>query len=234
METNQYQDVQAPAASDSAELWPVAPGERDAGFVALLEELSQRVLMHWDARAWRELFLGAAHATIRFRRASLTLLLADSPLAGMQRDEARLLAHRVHAEAEVATCAELGMSFRDPATALRAALVLQRLASGRQVRAALTSGRGTIASFQLAGTEYQLVIGTEAERAEAALLATPPGTVTVAAETYTAVAELLACEVNDAVVATELEGERVTRASITLTPRRSSTATSTFAGLGLF
>lgn len=233
MESTRYQDVQAPAASEGAELWPAAHGERNADFVALLEELSQRVLVHWDAQAWRELFLGAAHATIRFRRASLTLLLADSPLAGMQRDEARLLAQRVHAEAEAATGAELGMSFRDPATALRAALVLQRLASGRQVRAALTSGRCIIASFELAGTAHQLVIGAEVERAEAALLATPPGTVTVAAETYAAVAEHLAYEVHDAVVATELEGEDVTRASITLTPRRSSHASSTFAGLGL-
>ena len=132
----------------------------------------------------------------------------------------------------MASCAELALSFRDPAAALRAALLLQRLAHGRPVRASLTTGRSTIASFDHGGEPRQLVIGAEVERAEDVVLATPPGTIVLAAETYALLADLLVHEVQDAVVATELEGDTVTRASITLAPARSA-ASSTFAGLGL-
>lgn len=233
MQLHKYQDVGNDAAAARDAQWPaVAGSERNADFVALLEELSQSVLRHWDAQAWRELFLGPAHGTIRFRRTTLTLLLADSPLAGMEDDEGRLLERRLRAEAEVAARAEIGMGFRDAATALRAALVLQRLAHGRRVRASLTTGRCTIASFELDGMPRQLVIGAEVERAEHDVLATPPGTIVVDAETYALVAEPLAHEVHNAILATELEGDSVTRASITLPPPRSA-ASSTFAGLGL-
>ena len=227
MRPEKYPDIEIDGTSS-------CPSERNADDIVLLDELSQRVLRHWNAQAWRELFLGPAHATIRFRRAALTLLLADSPLHLMERGEAGLLAQHLRAEpdAEVSSSAELAMSFREPEAALRAALVLQRLVHGRPVRAALTTGACIIASFELGGAPRQLVIGPELERAEASVQATPPGTIAVAAETYALVAELLAHEVRDAMVATELVGDRVTRASITLAPPRTA-AISTFAGLGL-
>jgi hypothetical protein len=226
--------------TDDVELAPTAaagvvphPPRRplDAVFVQMLEALSHRVLRHWDAQAWRDLFLGSAHASIRFRRASLTLLLADSPLPGMKREEAGLLASRLRAEAEVAGNSDVGLAFREPAAALRAALLLQRLAVRANVRGALTVARCTVASFELGGVQRQLVIGPEVERAQESVLAAPPGTVLVSGDAYALVADELGEEARDAIVATELHGEQVTRASITLAPRPTEFC-STFAGLG--
>lgn len=224
MNTFEYQDV-ATAPRNMAGLIDAVPCAES------LETLSQCVLKNWDADAWRDLFLGAAYATIRFQEQPLTLLLADSPLGRMDRTELGVLSRRLQAEAEVCCGADLAMAFRKPALAMRAALVLQRLAPRLKIRTALFTATCTVAGFQLQGAPHQLVIGPEVQQAEEALAGTPPGTIVISAETYPHVADLLAHNVRDAVVATELEDDAVARALVTLTPPRNAFS-STFAGLG--
>lgn len=203
-----------------------------AGRALMLEALSQRMLRHCDVEVWRQLFLGPAYGTIRFEVAQLTVLAADAPLEGCSPEEAAALAEHLGGELEPSSQVDLVLSFRDPEAALRAAMLLQRLAAGRRVRSALSTHLCTVARYEADGRQRRLVVGAEIERAEVAVARAVPGTIVLSAETYTLLGDRIADQVPDGLLATELEDDQVREASITLAPHASAPL-STFAGLGL-
>jgi hypothetical protein len=209
-----------------------ADNTMDARRAQLLEALSQRVLRHCDVAMWRQLFLGPAYGTIRFETAQLTMVAADDPLDAFSREEAALLAARLGGNPEPSARVDLVLSFRNPAAALGAAMLLQRLSPHRRVRTAISTHACTVACYEVDGTPRRMVMGAEMEHAEAALAGAVPGTVLITADTYALIGDRLAEYVPDGLVATELEDDRVRQASITLAPHASA-AMSTFAGLGL-
>lgn len=199
----------------------------------LLESLSQRVLWRGDIAFWRRLFLGAACATIRFEARQLTLLAGDAPLAGIHRGELERLAIRVGGEVQIASRADMVLSFSEPDIALEAAVTLQRLSEGRRVRIAVSTVLCMVACFEVDGREHRVVVGPEMEEAEEALARAAAGTILVSAETHEQLGGDFADSVRDGVVTTEMDEQGVTQACITLAPHRSA-AMSTFAGLGRF
>lgn len=198
---------------------------------SLLEALSDRVVRHGSLDAWRHLFLGPAHETIRFETTKLTVLATDDPLDGAGRDDSTLLAERLGATAEPSRTTDLVLAFVRPSAALRAAIVMQRLAGRRKVRTALATAQYTIACFEIDGLQRRLVVGPELEWAEAALAKAAAGSIFVCAESYAILEDRLGDQVPSGLILTETQDDTVTQASITLAPQHS--ALSTFAGLGV-
>ena len=199
-----------------------------------METLSERLLRHGDVAVWRAIFLDpAVHATVRFEVQRHTVLASDSPLGPLDAEQASLLATHLTGEEQPATTSDLLLAFRTPAAALRAALGLQRLAGSRGIRTAVSSVDGVVATLELAGRVRRFLVGPELERAELAVSEPVPGTIYVCGETYNALGDSIAEHVRDGLIATELDDDTVTCASITLPPHASA-ETSTFAGLGRF
>jgi hypothetical protein len=199
---------------------------------AMLDALSERMLRHGSVQAWRSVFLGGRAAGVRFDTTQLTLVAADAPMEGFDREEREMLAQRLGGALQPSRVAGFLIAFADAASALRAAMVLQRLSSGRKVRVVLSTAACNVAWFRSDdGTEQCVALGTGVEEAEQALAQAPRGTVFLSGATCALLGELDA-HVRDAVVTTEMEEDTVTGASITLAPP-SSAFMSTFAGLGL-
>jgi hypothetical protein len=209
-----------------------APSETARDRAGLLEALSERILRHAGVELWRRLFLGPTFGSIRFETRALTVLAADAPLERGSSDDRALLAERLGGTLEISRGADIVLAFDEARAALRAAVVLQRLADQRRVRTALNTATATVACFELDGTSQCLVIGAAIERAESALAACSPGTIYLSAASYATLHERIGDDVRDGLVATELENENVTQASIMLPPQAGSPM-STFAGLGL-
>jgi hypothetical protein len=209
-----------------------APSELAAGRAALLEVLSERVLRHAGAELWRQLFLGPAFASIRFETRALTVLAADVPLVSGSGADRALLAERLAGKLEASRAADIVLAFDEARAALRAAVVLQRLAGHGRVRTALNTASATVACFDLDGVAHCVLLGTAIDHAESALAACSPGTIYLSASSYATLHERIGDEVRDGLVATELDNENVTQASIMLPPQAGSPM-STFAGLGL-
>lgn len=204
----------------------------DAGRALMLDTLSQRVLRHSDVEVWRQIFLGPAYATLRFETAALTIVAADAPMTAVSGEESEQLAARLGGRPEPSAHVDLLLSFRDPAAALGAAMLLQRLSSRRKIRTAISTALCTVACYEHEGELRRLVVGAEIDQAEAAVARAVPGTVVISAETYALIGDHIAEYVPDGLLATELEDDRVRQASITLAPHASAPM-STFAGLGL-
>jgi class 3 adenylate cyclase len=203
-----------------------------AGSPLVVEALSHRLLRHGSADLWRQVFLGPAFATLRFEVAQLTMVVSDAPLAAFSADEAALLGARFGGHVQPSLAADLLLSFPQAGDALRAAMVLQRLSDGRNIRTSLTTSSCTVACFDVDGDPRRVVVGPEIKRAEQALAHAAPGTIVISAETYALLGDGISEQVHDGLVITEGDEETVTRASITLAPTASA-ALSTFAGIGL-
>lgn len=198
----------------------------------MLEAFSNRMLRHGDVDAWRRVFLGPAYGSIRFETAQVTLVAADAPLAAISPEERQELADRLGGDLQPSRRVELVLAFDDAASALRGAVMLQRLSAGRRVRTALTSAVCTVACFDAERVGQRVLFGPEVEEAEAGLEHAARGTIVLAASTYALLGEGVGEQVQDGVLTTELDQQTVTRACITLAPHASA-AMSTFAGLGL-
>lgn len=198
----------------------------------MLEAFSNRMLRHGDVDAWRRLFLGPAYGSIRFETVQVTLVAADAPLAAISAEERQELADRLGGDLQPSRRVELVLAFDDAASALRGAVMLQRLSAGRSVRTALSSAVCTVACFDAERVGQRVVFGPEVEEAEAGLAQAARGTIVLSASTYSLLGEDVGEQVKDGVLTTELDQQTVTRACITLAPHASA-ALSTFAGLGL-
>ncbi|RYF39067.1 MAG: hypothetical protein EOO25_15820 [Comamonadaceae bacterium] len=205
-------------------------GSSTPGPHPMRDALSQRMLRHCGVSAWREAFLGAANATLRFEARQYTLLASDAPLASFSEEEARLLAEHLGAQLQPSANVDLVLAFEQPSAALHAAMVLQRL--GHRVRCALSTAMYTEACYESQDGPRRLVVGTALDAAEGALAQAVPGTIVLCAQSYALLAEQIGEHAPEGMLATEMEDETVRQASITLAPPASA-ALSTFAGLGL-
>lgn len=198
----------------------------------MLEAFSNRMLRHGDVDAWRRIFLGPAYGSIRFEAVQVTLVAADAPLAAISAEERQELADRLGGDLQPSRRVELVLAFDDAASALRGAVMLQRLSAGRRVRTTLSSAVCTVACFDAERVGQRVVFGAEVEEAEAGLAQAARGTIVLSASTYSLLGDDVGEQVKDGVLTTELDQQTVTRACITLAPHASA-ALSTFAGLGL-
>ena len=212
--------------TDDTELLPRKAGN------AMLDALSDRLLHHGSVQAWRSVFLGGLSGDVRFDSTQLTLVAADAPMEGFDREEREMLAHRLDGALQPSRAAGLLLAFAEAASALNAAMVLQRLSSNRKVRVVLSTVACNVAWFRGEdGMEQCVALGTGVEETEQALAQVPRGTVFLSGSTCAQIGELDG-QVRDAVVTTEMEEDTITGASITLAPQ-SSAFMSTFAGLGM-
>jgi hypothetical protein len=208
--------------------------EADGQRPLLMEALSERLLQHPDMAVWRGIFLEGGRDIVPFETERCTVLVTDSPLPEMSREESAVLARRLGAEQQPSNCSDLVLAFSTARAALRAALVVQRLAEGRSVRTALTTVLAPSATLEIDGWPRRILVGPQMERAEAALVHAVTGTILVCGVTYGRLGDSIAEHVRDGLVVIEMEeDETVTQASITLPPHASA-PTSTFAGLGRF
>lgn len=199
---------------------------------AKLDALSKRMLRHGEVAEWRRVFLGPALRGIRFELAQMTLVTADAPLAAISRSEREQLAALLGGTLQLSRNVDLVLAFAEASEALQAAMMLQRLSAARPVRTALSTAMCTVGCYEAEGAQQRVVCGAEMEQAEAGLAQAAHGTVMMCAQTYAALGEGVNEQVQDCVLATEMDEETVTRACITLPPHASAQQ-STFAGLGV-
>ncbi len=209
---------------DLSELDPVEP--------SLAEALSSRVLRHGDVDVWKRLFIGSSNNSVHYGIEELTLLAADAALVAPGPDEQEELLARLGGERQPSRRVDLLLGFKDAHAAVRTAIKLQRLSEHHMLRAKVRTCLFTVATFELDGVEYRRVVGPELDATEESLSEAPRGVVTLSARTYEIVGERLSAQLRNAVVATEMEDDTVTRAYVALTPHASAPM-STFAGLGL-
>lgn len=196
----------------------------------LLDALSDRLLRHGAPETWRKVFLGTACGAIRFEHQVLTLLWTDTP-ADFSAGELVVLAARFDGRSERLDGNAVMFSFEEPLHALRAAMVLQKLATTQRIRCSLSTEACHIARFEVDGQERCVVLPPDLEQTRSEGTRAAPGAIAISPETYAAL-EAHIGELRDGLLATEMEDETVTGASITLAPAHAD-ALSTFAGLGL-
>jgi hypothetical protein len=195
----------------------------DPNQAVLLECLSERLLRHSGVSLWRQVFLGFAYETIRFETERLTFVATDDPSADINHHEAALLAKRLGARLEPAAGVGLMLTCREPAAALKAALLVQRLCGSNQARTALNTAECAVACFELAGESRRVVIGREIERAAAAARKAASGTVVLCRDTFNLIGDDFSEQVQQGLISVEIENETVTQVSITLSPYAGST-----------
>jgi hypothetical protein len=162
---------------------------------------------------------------------SVTFLCADAPDEGWGAEETAIFANKFGARSLHGHGIDFVLSFTEPATALRAAVVWQRLAAGTRPRVALHTvdcNEHPIEADAHAPSCVQEAIDLGSRLAMDAA----GGTIALSPDSYAVVREQITREIRDALVMTEVDEGEVTQASILLAPRASAEL-STFAGLGL-
>lgn len=202
----------------------------------LLDALSQRILRHLPAAAWRKLFLRPVHEAMQFTTAQGTFLAAAAQVpvwsagAGAQRDLA-FLAHAHRGELDPCPQGCALVRFDDPNDALAMAIELQQTAGEVRYQIGITTGECTLASLQLEGTLLPVFVGGAVDQVEALTDQATAGSIRIAPGAFAllqdAVVRIAGC-----MVATEYDGDAPGASSLTLAPR-SNAFLSTFAGLGL-
>jgi hypothetical protein len=202
----------------------------------LLDALSQRVLRHLSAAAWRKLFLRPVHEAMHFSSVQGTFLCAAALVpawtagAGAQRD-LEFLARSHGGELDPCPQASALVRFEDPHDALAMAIELQRAASEVRYQVGIASGECTLATLQMEGMPLPVLVGGAVDRVEDVTRHATVGSVRLAPETFEQVQDAVV-RIAGCMVATEYEGESITATSLNLAPR-SNAFLSTFAGLGL-
>jgi hypothetical protein len=197
---------------------------------ALREALSERLIHSGALETWSDLFLSGAFDTIRFESVTRSLLVSDDPLdAGV---DPGLLAKRLGATAQPSVVAGQVLAFPKALSAVRSAIVIQRLAPTRRLRSAVSTFQCDLARFELGGRTQEVLFGPVIEQAEAALAQVAAGTIAICPATYGLLGDRIGDQAPEAMIATESANDRVTQAFITLPPQRAA-AMSTFAGIGL-
>jgi hypothetical protein len=197
---------------------------------SLLEVLSERLLTDFPQELWRKVFLGPGFEAIRFERETVTFLCTDTLDFDWTPQEIETLATRYQGRVERCD-SRIVLAFPQARRALQMALLLQRT-STCSLRTALLTATCTIAVFEADGRTRRLAIGTEVRQATTWAERTAPGSIHVSAETYRCLGPSNEWQPHSAMVATELHGDEVTSAAITLAPSPRA-AMNTFAGLGL-
>ena len=202
----------------------------------LLDALSQRVLRHLPASAWRKLFLRPHHEVMHFTGVQGTFLCAAAQVpawssgAGAQRD-LEFLARSHGGEMDPCPEGSALVSFGDAHDALAMAIELQQMAGDVRYQVGIATGECTLATLQLEGVPLPVLVGGVVEQVEAVARQATPGSIRLAPSTHAQVTEALG-RIVGCMVASEYDGEQLAATSLTLAPR-SNAFLSTFAGLGL-
>jgi hypothetical protein len=196
-----------------------------------METLSQHLLEHKERSLWRKVFLADGGCPVEFLQGDLYLVCTDAPRHRWQASELTLFAQRFGGWHEPLGEEDALLAFPEPASALRAALLLQQLGVDTSVRAAVTTARCDVACIAGDGGPRRIVLPPQACQPEEALRRVAPSTVLICADSYGALEPLLADEGQDVLVTTECDPGELPEACITLLPQATS-AMSTFAGLG--
>jgi hypothetical protein len=197
---------------------------------SLLETLSDRLLSDFPLEFWRKVFLGPGYERIRFERETVTFLCTDMLDPEWTPEEIGMLAARYGGRVERCDQRTV-LAFPQARKALELALLLQRTCAV-SLPIALLTANCTMAVFELDGKPHRLATGNEVRQAETWAERTTPGSIHISAQTYRCLGPANDWQPRAALIATELQGEEVTSAAITLAPSRNA-AMSTFAGLGL-
>jgi hypothetical protein len=197
---------------------------------SLLEALSERLLTDFTQQLWRKVFLGPGYECIRFERETVTFLCTDTLDFDWTPEETETVAARYGGRLE--RCDQrLVLAFPRARDALQMALLLQRTTCC-PLRMALLTASCHCAVYGLAGRQRRLAIGSEVQQACASADQAQPGAIHISPATYRCLGPCYAWRPRAAPVATELRGDEVTCAAVTLAPSARA-ALSTFAGLGL-
>jgi hypothetical protein len=197
----------------------------------LLAQLTDWLLQARDARLWHEVLFGACRDAIELGRHPGTVLRTDRPRHWAPEDAERFAAD-AGGRTQAVEGSELLFIFETPATALRAALQLQRDHRTHRLRTAMVTGHFAYALIPDGGRARRIYFGDELVCTERAIRASAAGTLQMCARSYSAVCGMFATEAPDAVITTELIGDEVLVATILLPPSHKSQL-STFAGLGI-
>ena len=202
----------------------------------LLDALSQRVLRHLPAAAWRKLFLRPQDEAMQFASVHGTFLCAAALVpawsagTSAQRD-LEMLAHAHGGELDPCPQASALVRFDDPQQALAMAIELQKTASEVRYQVGIASGDCTLATLDLEGMPLPVLVGGAVDRVEAVTRQATVGSIRLSPETFAQVHDAVV-RIDGCMVATEYEGDEITATSLNLAPR-SNAFLSTFAGLGL-
>ena len=202
----------------------------------LLDALSQRVLRHLPASAWRQVFLRPMGETMRFAAVRGTLLSATAAVpawsgaAGGQRD-LEFLARSHGGEIDPCPQGSILVSFDDPHDALAMGIELQQMASDVRYQVGIATGDSTLATLQLEGMPLPLLVGGVVDRVETLTRHATAGSIRLSPETFSEVQDAVV-RITGCMVMTEFDGDEAGATSLTLAPR-SNAFLSTFAGLGL-
>lgn len=202
----------------------------------VLDALSQRVLRHLSATAWRKLFLRPVHEVMHFASVHGTLLSAAALVpawsagTGAQRD-LEFLARSHGGELDPCPQGSALVSFADPHHALAMAIELQQMTSDVRWQVGLATGECTLATLQLEATSLPVLVGGVVDQADTLTRQATAGSIRIAPATYELLQDAIV-RIAGCMVATEYEGDDLGATSLTLAPR-SNAFLSTFAGLGL-
>jgi hypothetical protein len=192
------------------------PSKQATQHASLLEVLSERLLTDFTHEVWRQVFLGPGYEGIRFVRETVTFLCTDTLDFDWTPEEIQMLADRYQGRVE--RCDHrLVLVFERPRQALQMALLLQRTASC-SLRTALLTTRCTTAVFEQDGKPRRMALGSEVHQAAACARRTAPASIHISAATYRCLGRLDEWQPHAAAVATELRGDEVASAAITLSP----------------
>lgn len=202
----------------------------------LVDALSQRVLRHLSATAWRKLFLRPVHEMMHLATVNGTFLSAAALVpawssgAGAQRD-LEFLARSHGGELDPCPQASALVSFVDPHDALAMAIELQQMAGEVRYQVGVATGECTLAMLQLEGTTLPVLVGGAVDQAELLTRQASAGTIRMAPQTCELVQDAM-LRIAGGMVATEYDGDALGATSLTMAPRANAFL-STFAGLGL-
>lgn len=194
----------------------------------LLECLSETLLRLPSNVLWRKIFLEAGQDTVRFDVQHLTILRADAPDARWTELESERFANRYAGSHQPGQDGQCVLSFPDARCAVRAAVAWQRLSGSAPIRVSVSTHRCSTATVAVDAHQRSFILSGLPQVPVAAGAA---GSISLCPGTYALVRRHIHDEIALGIVATELDDDAVTRATITLAPHPAAAA-STFAGLG--
>lgn len=202
----------------------------------LLDALSQRVLRHLPASAWRKLFLRPLDEVMHLlpQRGTVLCAAAEIPAwsaGGGVQQELEFMARAHGGEIDPCPPAIALVRFQDPQAALAMAIDLQRLCSEVRYQVGLASGDCVQALLQMEASTLPVLVGDAVDRAEQAMRQATPGSIRLTPEVFEQVQDQVQ-RTPGCMIAAEYEGDELAATSLTLAPRASAFL-STFAGLGL-
>lgn len=183
----------------------------------------------YDAATWKSAFRAELPPHLVERQ--VTLLCTELPDADWTFDDMEELASRFGGRCEPCAQGKALLVFDVHGTAIRAALLVQQLATGRSTRSCLASGRAHEARFDAQGRTLHVLAGPLVDAALHGLFAAVPGAISLEPRSYASLELAVAEHAANAVLMTEWDDETVCAATLTPAPSTRG-AGSTFAGLG--